>query len=158
MSELFCQLGLDPPPSADNSRIISLMLVNKVIFLPENHLLIKSVISIHRRFKFSTNRPNCLYPPTPDRRQSKTFLTIDERHRKQGIWTPPPPLLKKFKNIGFPKQYWSGSPEKPQSYKCTSPAFNVGPPSARKRNATCWQVVGGPLIAVFGSSLLPSLT
>ena len=108
------------------------MLVNKVIFLPENDLLIKSVISIHRRFKFSTNiqRPNCLYPPTPDRRQSKTFLTIDERHRRQGIWTPPP-LLKKFKNLGFPKQYWSGSPEKSQSYKCTSPAFNVGPPSAR---------------------------
>ena len=88
------------------------MLVNKVIFLPENDLLIKSVISIHRRFKFSTNiqRPNCFYPPTPDRRQSKTFLTIDERHRRQGIWTPPP-LLNKNKNIGFPKQYWSGSPE-----------------------------------------------
>ena len=67
------------------------MLVNKVIFLPENDLLIKSVISIHRRFKFSTNiqRPNCLYPPTPDRQQSKTFLTIDERHRRQGIWTNP---------------------------------------------------------------------
>ena len=135
------------------------MLVNKVIFLPENDLLIKSVISIHRRFKFSTNiqRPNCLYPPTPDRRQSKTFLTIDERHRRQGIWTPPPPPVEKFKNIGFPKQYWSGSPEKSQSYKCTSPAFNVGPP-AKRHVAFRWQVVGGPLIAVFGSSLLPSLT
>ena len=132
------------------------MLVNKVIFLPENDLLIKSVISIHRRLKFSTNiqRPNCLYPPTPDRRQSKTFLTIDERHRRQGIWTPP---LKKFKNIGFQKQYWSGSPEKSQSYKCTSPAFNVGPP-AKCHVAFRWQVVGGPLIVVFGSSLLPSLT
>ena len=123
------------------------MLVNKVIFLPENDLLIKSVISIHRRFKFSTNiqRPNCLYPPTPDRRQSKTFLTIDERHRRQGIWTPHP-LLKKLKNIGFPKQYWSGSPEKSQSYKCTSPAFNVGPPSARQRNAM-WRFAGRSLVA-----------
>ena len=122
------------------------MLVNKVIFLPENDLLIKSVISIHRQFKFSTNiqRPNCLYPPAPDRRQSKTFLTIDERHRRQGIWTPP--LLKKFKNIGFPKQYWSGSPEKSQSYKCTSPAFNVGPPSARQRNAM-WRFAGRSLVA-----------
>ena len=125
------------------------MLVNKVIFLPENDLLIKSVISIHRRFKFSTNiqRPNCLYPPTPDRRQSKTFLTIDERHRRQGIWTPPPPV-EKFKNIGFPKQYWSGSPEKSQSYKCTSPAFNVGPPSAgRWWPAYCgiW-ILSSPLI------------
>ena len=124
------------------------MLVNKVIFLPENDLLIKSVISIHRRFKFSTNiqRPNCLYPPTTDRRQSKTFLTIDERHRRQGIWTPPPPLLKKFKNIGFPKQYWSGSPEKSQRNKCTSPAFNVGPPSACQRNAM-WRFAGRSLVA-----------
>ena len=125
------------------------MLVNKVIFLPENDLLIKSVISIHRRFKFSTNiqRLNCLYPPTPDRRQSKTFLTIDKRHRRQGIWTPPPPpLLKKFKNIGFPKQYWSGSLEKSQSYKCTSPAFNVGPPSACQRNAM-WRFAGRSLVA-----------
>ena len=124
------------------------MLVNKVIFLPENDLLIKSVILIYRSFKFSTNiqQPNCLYPPTPDRRQSKTFLTIDERHRRHGIWTPPPPLLKKFKNIGFPKQYWSGSPEKSQSYKCTSPAFNVGPPSARQRNAM-WRFAGRSLVA-----------
>ena len=66
-----------------------------------------------------------MYPTTPDRRQSKTFLTIDERHRRQGIWTPPL-LLKNHKNIGFPKQYWSGSPEQSQSYKCTKPAFNVG--------------------------------
>ena len=117
------------------------MLANKVIFLPENDLLIKSVISIHRRFKFSTNiqRPNCLYPPTLDRRQSKTFLTID-------LDPPPPPLLKKIKNIGFPKQYWSGSPEKSQSYKCTSPAFNVGPPSARQRNAM-WRFDGRSLVA-----------
>ena len=122
------------------------MLVNKVIFLPENDLLIKSVISIHRRFKFSTNvqRPNCLYPPTPDRRQSKTFLTIYERQRRQGIWTPsPPPLLKKFKNIGFPKQYWSGSPGKSQSYKCTSPAFNVGTLSAK----AMWRFAGRSLVA-----------
>ena len=115
MSELFCQLGLDPPPPPPSLRrsfqdhrlcVISLMLVNKVIFLPENDLLIKSVISIHRRFKFSTNiqRPNCLYPPTPDRRQSKTFLTIDERHRRQGIWTPPPPpLLKKIQKYRVSK-------------------------------------------------------
>ena len=146
------------------------MLVNKVIFLPENDLLIKSVISIHQRFKFSTNiqRPNCLYPPTPDRRQSKTFLTIDERHRRQGIWTPPPPpppppppRLKKFKNIGFPKQYWSGSPEKItklQMYKSSIQCWaTIGPP-AKRHMAFCWQVVGGPLIVVFGSSLLPSLT
>ena len=39
-----------------------------------------------------------MYPPTPGRRQSKTFLTIDQRHRRiqiegrHGVWTPPPPL------------------------------------------------------------------
>ena len=107
------------------------MLVNKVILLPENDLVIKSVISAHWRFKLSTNlmiiytTTKLCVPPTPDRRQSKTFLTIDERHRRQGIWTPP--LLKNHKNIGFPKQYWSWSPEQSQSYKCTKPAFNVGP-------------------------------
>ena len=53
-----------------------------------------------------------MYPPTPYRRQSKTFLTIDQRHRRiqrggeQGVWTPAP--LKK-KKIGFPKQYLCGS-------------------------------------------------
>ena len=49
----------------------------------------------------------------------------------QGVRTPPP-TLKNHKNIGFLKQYWSGSPE---NHKATKPAFNVGPSSARQRNA-----------------------
>ena len=64
----------------------------------------------------------------------------------RGSEPPPPPLLKNHKNIGFPKQYWSGSPKKSQSYKCTKPAFNVGPPSARQRNAM-WRFTGGSLVA-----------
>ena len=141
------------------------MLVNKVIFLPENDLLIKSVISIHRRFKFSTNiqQPNCLYPPTPDRRQSKTFLTIDERHRRQGIWTPPPPPppVEKIQKYRVSKAILVRIPckiTKLQMYKSSIQCWaTIGPP-AKRHVAFRWQVVGGPLIVVFGSSLLPSLT
>ena len=117
MSELFCQLGLDPPPpppppSADNSRIIdrlyviSLMLVNKVIFLPENDLLIKSVISIHRRFKFYTNiqRPNCLYPPTPDRRAIEKVLNNLRTPSETGDLDPPhTPPVEKIQKYRVPK-------------------------------------------------------
>ena len=140
------------------------MLVNKVIFLPENDLLIKSVISIHRRFKFSTNiqRPNCLYPPTPDRRQSKTFLTIDERHRRQGIWTPTPlPPVEKNQKYRVSKAILVRIPwkiTKLQMYKSSIQCWVTISPPAKRHVAFRWQVVGGPLIAVFGSSLLPSLT
>ena len=57
----------------------------------------------------------------------------------------PPPLLKNHKNIGFPKQYGSGSPEKSQSYKCTKSAFNVGPLLARQRN-TMWRFADRSLV------------
>ena len=131
------------------------MLVNKVIFLPENDLLIKSVISIHQRFKFSTNiqRPKCLYPPTPDRRQSKTFLTID--------MDPPPPPVEKNKKYRVSKAILVRIPckiTKLQMYKSSIQCWaTIGPP-AKRHVAFRWQVVGGPLIVVFGSSLLPSLT
>ena len=129
------------------------MLVNKVIFLPENDLLIKSVISIHRRFKFSTNiqRPNCLYPPTPDRRQSKTFLTID--------MDPPP--VEKNKKYRVSKAILVRIPckiTKLQMYKSSIQCWATISPPAKRHVAFRWQVVAGPLIVVFGSSLLPSLT
>ena len=59
----------------------------------------------------------------------------------------------KHKNIGFPSNT--------ENHKATKPAFNVGPSSARQRNAIKmafrWRVDDGPLIVAFGSSL-PSLT
>ena len=64
-------------------------------------------------------------PPTPDRQQSKTFLTIDERHRRQGIWTPAPPV-ENSQNIGFPKQYWSGSPENHKATNVQSQHLMLG--------------------------------
>ena len=65
----------------------------------------------------------------------------------KGIWTP----LKNHKNIGF-----SGNtgldPLKNHKATCTKPAFNVGPSSARQRNAFQlafrWRAGGGPLIMV----------
>ena len=49
----------------------------------------------------------------------------------QAFRTPPPPPEKSQKYRVF-LQYWSGSPE---NHKATKPAFNVGPSSARQRNA-----------------------
>ena len=45
----------------------------------------------------------------------------------------------------------------PENHKATMPAFNVGPPSARLRNAITmafrWRADDCPFIAVFGSSI-----
>ena len=50
-------------------------------------------------------------------------------------------------------QYWSGSPE---NHKAAELAFNVGPSSARQRNAIYmafrWRADDGPLLVLFGSS------
>ena len=52
----------------------------------------------------------------------------------EGVGRPdPPPLLKNHKNIGFPKS--NICPDPLNNHKATKPAFNVGPTSARQRNA-----------------------
>ena len=65
------------------------------------------------------------------------------------------PLPEKSQSYRVPKQYWSGSPWKSQSY-------HVGPSSAHQQNSIsmvfhCW-ANGGPLLVLFGSSLLLSTT
>ena len=63
--------------------------------------------------------------------------------------SPPAGKLQKYR---VPKQYYTGSP---LNHKAANPAFNVGPSSARQRNAIKmafrWRAVDGPLIVVFGS-------
>ena len=44
----------------------------------------------------------------------------------------PDPPLKNHKNLGFLS---NTGPDPLKNYKATKPAFNVGPPSARQRNA-----------------------
>ena len=69
-----------------------------------------------------------------------------------------PDPAEKSQKYSVSQQNWSGSHE---NHKTTKPAFNVGPSSARQRNAIKmafrWQADDGPLIVVFGSSL-PSST
>ena len=62
--------------------------------------------------------------------------------------------LKNHKNIGFLS---NTGPDPLKNYKAAKPAFNVGPSSARQRNAIKRRADDGPLIVVFGSSL-PSST
>ena len=67
----------------------------------------------------------------------------------QGVRIPPP--LKNHKNIWFLSNTGLG----PLKYhKATKPAFNVGPSSARHRNAMYmafhWQANDGPILVVFG--------
>ena len=68
------------------------------------------------------------------------------------------PTLKNYKIIGFPS---NTGPDPLKNHKATKPAFNVGPSSARQRNAILmafrWQADDGPFIAVFGS-YMPSST
>ena len=88
-----------------------------------------------------------MYPPTPDRRQSKTFLTIDQRHRRiqiegrHGVWTPPlpppPPLIGFQSNTG--PDPWKI--KKLQMYEAS---------------IQCWFYIG-PMVARL-LSLLPSST
>ena len=57
------------------------------------------------------------------------YITCADPEGGQGVRTPP---LENYKNIGF----LSNTGLDPlKSYKTTNPAFNVGPPSARQRNA-----------------------
>ena len=66
--------------------------------------------------------------------------------RGGGGWRSGPPPLENYKNIGFLSNTgWDSL----KNLKATKPAFHVGPPSARQRDAD------GPLIVVFGS-FLPS--
>ena len=71
------------------------------------------------------------------------------RGRGQGVRTP----LKNHKNIGFLS--YSG-PDPLKYHKATEPAFNVGPSSARQRNAISMayrlRADDGQLIVVFGSN------
>ena len=79
----------------------------------------------------------------------------ESRDLKWEEFRKPPSIPRKYRGS---LQYWSGSPEKSQSYQ---PAFNVGPSSARQRNAVSmafsWRADDGPIKAVFGSSI-PQLT
>ena len=65
--------------------------------------------------------------------------------------------MKNYKNIGF----LSNTGLDPlKNHKATELAFNVGQSSARQRNAISmafrWHADDGPLLVVFGSSLLSS--
>ena len=59
------------------------------------------------------------------------------------IQTPPPP--EKSQKIGFLS---NTGPDPLKNHKATKPAFNVGPPSARQRNAI-YMADDGPLKVVF---------
>ena len=69
-----------------------------------------------------------------------------------------PDPLKNHKNIGF---LCNTDQDPLKNRNATKPAFNVGPSSARQRNAISmafrWRADDGPFIAVFGSSI-PSST
>ena len=68
-----------------------------------------------------------------------------------------PPPLKNYKNIGFLS---NTGPDPLKNHKATKPAFNVVPPSARRRNAIemafRWRADDCPFKVVFGSSLRSS--
>ena len=70
--------------------------------------------------------------------------TCVDREGDRGPDPPPPPPEKSHK-YRVSSQCWSGSHE---NHKAAKPAFNVGPSSARQRNA-----IYGSLIVVFRSSL-----
>ena len=74
----------------------------------------------------------------------------------QWVWTPPPPPQKITKNIGF---LCNTCPDYLKNHKATKPAFNVGPSSARQRNAISmafrWRADDVPFKAEFGSSPPP---
>ena len=72
----------------------------------------------------------------------------------QGVQPPPPPL-ENYKAIGFLS---NTGPDPLENHKATKPVINVGSSSARQRNAISmafrWWVDGGPLLVIFGNSLL----
>ena len=65
-----------------------------------------------------------------------------------GVPKSPPPG--KSQNTGFLRN--TGPPNRPKNHKATKPAFNVGPSSARQRNAILplkCRYAGGPMMARF---------
>ena len=64
----------------------------------------------------------------------------------QGVRTPLYPPEKSQKNIRFLS---NTGPDPLKSHKATKSAFNVGPTSARQRNAISikWRIDGGPMMA-----------
>ena len=76
-----------------------------------------------------------------------------QRGGGHGVSTPP----ENSQKIGFLS---CTGPDPLKNHKATKPAFNVGPSSARQRNAIemafHWQVEDGPFIVIFGSSISSS--
>ena len=69
--------------------------------------------------------------------QMNCYITSADPEGGQGVRTPPP--LKNHKNIGFSS---STGPD-PFKIAAAKPVFNVGPSSARQRNA----IAGGPMMS-----------
>ena len=59
----------------------------------------------------------------------------------------------KSQNIGFLS---NAGPDPMKNHKATKPAFNVGPSSARHRNAIKWRIGGGPKMTPFSGVWIPS--
>ena len=78
------------------------------------------------------------------------------QRRDRGSRPPPPPGKSQKHRV-----LSNTGPDPLKNYKPTKPAFNVGPSSARQRNAIlmafCWRADDGPLKVVFWS-FLPSST
>ena len=63
----------------------------------------------------------------------------------QGVRTPPPP--KKSQKYRFSLQYWSGSPEKSQSYQASNKCWAIiCPPAKRHFNGVKWHFAAGLLM------------
>ena len=76
---------------------------------------------------------------------------------ERGQGSGPPPPMKNHKNIGF---LTNAGPVPLKTHKATKPAFDVGPSSARQRNAIAmafrWRTDDGPFISVLYLDLLSS--
>ena len=91
-----------------------------------------------------------------ERAHHKTYELIPFKHAHVGIERGggggPDPL--KTQNIGFLSNI---GPDPLENHKAYKPAFSVGPPSARQRNAILmafrWRADDDPLIVVIVSSL-----
>ena len=71
---------------------------------------------------------------------SQNFFSWADPEEERG--SRPPEKSQKYR---VSLQYWFGSPK---NDKATKPAFNVGPPSARQRNAIeMRRFAGGPIMA-----------
>ena len=81
------------------------------------------------------------------------IVYVHVRVQRGGVPGVRTPLLKNNKNKGFLS---NSGPDPLKNYEATKPAFNVGPSSARQRNAIYmafrWPAQGGPLIVLFVST------